>query len=623
MVTRAEIRSDRPGAVHTDQWKCCLPMRPGKTFRGRVVATCHTGDMRGLTSGLTLGERIAWYRRRRGLSQEVLAGLVGRTVDWLSKVENSRIEIDRVSVIRSLSEALDVSLGDLLNEPSLVEWTSDSGSRTVPAVRAALMDYRQIMRMPASASESEPTRLAELERDLNAVWLAYQDSRFGFVTSRVPQLIAGSQAAAGAYGGDDSARAYAILALTYQAAAVTLTKVGEQDLAWIASDRGLVAAQRSNDAVIQGSLFRSVTHSLLSTGRYNEAVQMTEHATAVLDPHLAKAGGEMLSVYGTLLLAGSMAAARAENRSTTMDFLNLAGELARRLGGDANYLWTAFGPTNVAIHRVSTAMELGDVQLAVETRTAHRHTCVAGRTASTSHIGGRARPQHAQSAGRSSCSRPRSRTDCAGAGPLPLHQSAPRPDLDPPAARQAVLPPDRPCRTPQSGLTASRVGIPHRVDPVSSNQSFKVSQPRVAAGALFHDEAGRVLLVKPTYKQLWDIPGGYVEPGETPRQACVREVAEELGLSRGIGRLLVIDWAPAVGEGDKLLFVFDGGQLDPAELTDVQLQVTELEECRFFRQHDLADVLTDRLHRRITAAIEAHATGATAYLEPHKTASSV
>src|SRR4029450_7607473 len=57
---------------------------------------------------------------------------------------------------------------------------------------------------------------------------------------------------------------------------------------------------------------------------------------------------------------------RAENRSTTMDFLNLADELARRLGGDANHLWTAFGPTNVAIHRVTTAMDLGDVQVAVD-----------------------------------------------------------------------------------------------------------------------------------------------------------------------------------------------------------------------------------------------------------------
>jgi 8-oxo-dGTP diphosphatase len=56
-----------------------------------------------------------------------------------------------------------------------------------------------------------------------------------------------------------------------------------------------------------------------------------------------------------------------------------------------------------------------------------------------------------------------------------------------------------------------------------------MAHPRVAAGALFCDDAGRVLLVKPTYKEGWDLPGGYVEPGETPTEACVREIKEELG----------------------------------------------------------------------------------------------
>ncbi|MEQ4306234.1 helix-turn-helix transcriptional regulator [Plantactinospora sp. B6F1] len=56
---------------------------------------------------LTIGERVAWYRRRRGLSQEVLAGLVGRTADWLGKIENNRIEMDRLSVIKSLADVLD------------------------------------------------------------------------------------------------------------------------------------------------------------------------------------------------------------------------------------------------------------------------------------------------------------------------------------------------------------------------------------------------------------------------------------------------------------------------------------------------------------------------------------
>ena len=74
---------------------------------------------------------------------------------------------------------------------------------------------------------------------------------------------------------------------------------------------------------------------------------------------------------------------------------------------------------------------------------------------------------------------------------------------------------------------------------------------------------GRVLLVRPTYKPHWDVPGGYVEPGESPTSACAREVREELGIEPMLGSLLVVDWAPNAGEGDKMLFIFDGGELAP------------------------------------------------------------
>lgn len=61
-----------------------------------------------------------------------------------------------------------------------------------------------------------------------------------------------------------------------------------------------------------------------------------------------------------------MAAARNHDGGTTRTFLAAADETARRLGRDANHLWTAFGPTNVAIHRVTTAVELDDMQVALE-----------------------------------------------------------------------------------------------------------------------------------------------------------------------------------------------------------------------------------------------------------------
>jgi transcriptional regulator with XRE-family HTH domain len=322
--------------------------------------------MRGLTETLSIGERIAWYRRRRGISQEVLAGLIGRTTDWLSKVENGHITLDRLSVIKSLADQLDVQLGDLLAEPSLLDWTADVDGNTVPALREALMDYRHASPLIGNPYTGDPPDLDLLRSKVGAAWSAYQDSRYARATRLIPEVLADAHRAVQAYEGDDLLRAQGLLAMAYQGAAMVLTKIGETDLAWIAADRGLSAAHASESLVMIGSLFRSVTHCLLANGRFDAAKQLTTSAGGFLQDGLGEASPEFLSVYGTLFLAGSMAAARSEDRATAQTFLNEADESARRLGHDANHMWTAFGPTNVAIHHVSTAMELGDVQIALD-----------------------------------------------------------------------------------------------------------------------------------------------------------------------------------------------------------------------------------------------------------------
>jgi transcriptional regulator with XRE-family HTH domain len=225
-----------------------------------------------MTENLTVGERVAWYRRRRGMSQEVLAGLVGRTEDWLQRAENNRIQLDRLSVIRSLAQVLDVSIGDLVGEPVLLDWTADSRTQTVPALRAVLMDYSQLSPLLASSEgDSEPPALDQLARQVGDIFDAYQHARFGYVTAQAPGLLQNTVAAARAAEGDAVIRAHELLALSYQAAASVLTKLGEADLAWIAAERGLTAAQRTDSKVVLGSLFRSVAHTLLATGRFQPA----------------------------------------------------------------------------------------------------------------------------------------------------------------------------------------------------------------------------------------------------------------------------------------------------------------------------------------------------------------
>lgn len=133
-----------------------------------------------------------------------------------------------------------------------------------------------------------------------------------------------------------------------------------------------------------------------------------------------------------------------------------------------------------------------------------------------------------------------------------------------------------------------------------------------AAGALFFDDAGRLLLVEPTYKPNWEIPGGVIEHGETPSEACRREIEEELGLHREPGRLLVVDWAPQ-GEQDRVLFVFEGGLLTAAD--EIRLQAEELRSYEFVPPAEARERLIPRLARRVAEALRARESGETRYLE--------
>ncbi|MFW5420572.1 helix-turn-helix transcriptional regulator [Nocardiopsis sp. CNT-189] len=314
--------------------------------------------------GLGIGERIAWYRRRRGISQEALAGLVGRTTDWLSKVENGRIGLDRLSVLRALAEALGVRLDALLAEPTAHASSSKGLGDSVSRLRETLTDYQQISAFLTVDEKGAAMDLCRLRADVGDAWSAYQHGRYGHAARLLSGTLTETQQAVRLLEGDRRRRAKALLALSYQGAAMVLTKVGETGLAWMAADRGLNAAQESGDPMVLGSLSRSVSHCLLANDRIASACDLVTASADFLEGGAADASPTRLSLYGTLLLVGAMAAARLEDRSAVDDFLAEADRTAVRLGQDANHMWTAFGPTNVAIHRVSTSMELGDVQLA-------------------------------------------------------------------------------------------------------------------------------------------------------------------------------------------------------------------------------------------------------------------
>ena len=127
---------------------------------------------------------------------------------------------------------------------------------------------------------------------------------------------------------------------------------------------------------------------------------------------------------------------------------------------------------------------------------------------------------------------------------------------------------------------------------------------RVGAGALLLDGAGSVLMVEPVYKEPWEIPGGIVEEGEAPRQACTRECLEELGLRLKIGRLLVLEHQmQELPLGDSVMFVYDGGVVPDG--TALVLPPAELRSYRFIAPDRLGEFTDERLARRIRFALMA------------------
>jgi 8-oxo-dGTP diphosphatase len=135
-----------------------------------------------------------------------------------------------------------------------------------------------------------------------------------------------------------------------------------------------------------------------------------------------------------------------------------------------------------------------------------------------------------------------------------------------------------------------------------------------AAAALFTDAAGRVLLVKPNYRDHWSLAGGILEHGEPPHVGCRREVAEELGLDIEPGPLLVIGWAGPEGLRPRPIvhFVFDGGVL--ADDAPIRLQESELDGYRFVDADELSGYLPPMITARVTAALRSRGTGVTFYL---------
>lgn len=158
--------------------------------------------------------------------------------------------------------------------------------------------------------------------------------------------------------------------------------------------------------------------------------------------------------------------------------------------------------------------------------------------------------------------------------------------------------------------------------PLSDGQGFRamlnsfLPRKRAIGQMLVRDDRDRVLMCRLTYKKDWDLPGGVVEVGESPRLATSRELAEELGVDLPAGELLLTDWLPPwSGWDDAVCLVFDGGQQDASLVDEMVFEEREIREAAFLTLDEIGERAADFTHRRVAATLATLRGNGTAYTE--------
>ena len=304
----------------------------------------------------SVGERIAAYRRRRGLSQAALAALVGRSESWLSQVERGIRAVDRLSVLLDLAKVLQVDAEALTGQPWQYAPSASALVDGLDDVRRFFSRYDGLL----GVMSDDPVDVIDVRQRIVAAHRGYQAAEYERVIQDLPSLLSLADPLRSSGSGDLRQEALASYVNAYAIAAKLLTKMGAADLALLSADRAASAAVDAESIGARGMAAYQVVCALLRADRVEDAERLALHMAEVVQREARPEEPAVISVAGALWLISAVIAGRRTDRGEAWRRLDEAEVLASMLGQDGNFAWTAFGPTNVAIHRVSVAAELGD-----------------------------------------------------------------------------------------------------------------------------------------------------------------------------------------------------------------------------------------------------------------------
>ncbi|MFD7908448.1 helix-turn-helix domain-containing protein [Kitasatospora sp. NPDC057904] len=317
------------------------------------------------------GARVAQLRKGRGMRQDQLAAAVNRTASWVSQVERGIQPVVRLDVLHLLANGLGVSVQTLRPDapssaapvPSATEQTND-----LDLVRLSLSGHPALDALLGERPRTETVDLPELATATEEFWHLTHGARFAELSTAIADVLPRLERASRTAAAEERPKILLLLSQAYQAVAAAFVRQDEADAAWVAADRAIQAAEQAGQPLhVFAGIYR-LAHAFVRLRRLDQAEHAAGTAVAALRTYTSAGHPppEALSVLGALHLVLALAAARAGQREQALRELARAREVAARLGEDRNDFNLEFGPTNVEIQAVSTAVELGDAGEALE-----------------------------------------------------------------------------------------------------------------------------------------------------------------------------------------------------------------------------------------------------------------
>ncbi|MFJ6889980.1 helix-turn-helix domain-containing protein [Streptomyces californicus] len=316
------------------------------------------------------GQRVQRARKECGRTQADLASSLGKTSSWLSQVERGVQPVQRMDLLQQIADELGVPVRQLrpgiaadgASQPP----SAQSLSNDLDETRRLLSGHPALQTVLAGEDDTGPTRtLALLQNDVDDLWDLTHAGQLAQVSTLAVQLLPELERTVRTDPGEHESELYLLLSRSYQALSAAFVRQDEADAAWVAADRAVLAAERSGDPLhVCASVFRMVQAfvHLRSLGQAEHAAQTAISALG----EQSNQTPESLSVLGSLHLALALVRARASARPEAKEEINKARAIAAQLGENRNDFNLEFGPVNVEIQAVSTAVDLGDAGEALD-----------------------------------------------------------------------------------------------------------------------------------------------------------------------------------------------------------------------------------------------------------------